>query len=259
MPTRTDPNSSERHRLAARRLVNARRAGVALKEMLPDCKPDSMQDALKIQDLATELLEQKVRGWKVFTPPGGELARGGILESVFFEDGARFAAELAPFLGVEAEIAFRLEADLPKRSTPYSREDVAPLVSACPAIEFIHSRYIDFNAVSLHERVADHFLNGGFAQGTTVRDWKSLDLANARLKLEIDGIPVIEAIGGHPAGDPVLPVVDLANHFRADRGLKAGEIITTGSFSGLTCAKPGQTIRATFEGLGSVTVHIGRS
>jgi len=256
MLTKTDGDSSERIRLAAQRLANARRAGISLKEMLQDCRPASMCDALEIQDLATELLGEKVCGWKVFTPPAGELARGGILGSLFFEDGAQIDPTVAPFLGIEAEIAFRLEADIPQRSKPYSRNDVAPLVSACPAIEIIHSRYIDFNVVTLHERVADHFLNGGFVCGRTTRDWSSLDLAKAHLTLEINDIVVIEAIGGHPAGDPVLPVVDLANHFRTGQGLKAGQVVTTGSFSGLACVRPGQSIRATFNGLGSVAAHI---
>jgi 2-keto-4-pentenoate hydratase len=243
---------SVRTRIAAQRLVNARRAKASLKEMMADCKPMSMQEALDVQDAATEMLAEKIGGWKVFTPPGEELARGAILYSVFFEGDCDVDASLVPFLGIEAEIAFELNADLPKRAAPYTRDDVAPVVSACPAIEIIQSRYIDFNAVTLYERVADHFLNGAFVHGPTKKDWASLDLSNAHVALDVDGITVFDAIGGHPTGDPVLPVVDLANHFRSGRGLKAGEVVTTGSFSGLTCIKPGQTVKVTVDGLGSV-------
>jgi 2-keto-4-pentenoate hydratase len=197
------------------------------------------------------LLGEEVRGWKVFTPPGEELARGAILSSLFFENNSDIDASLVPFLGMEAEIAFKLNADLPKRATPYTREDVASVVSACPAIEIIQSRYIDSNAVTLYERIADHFL-GAFVQGPLKKDWTSLDLSKAHVTLEVDGIVVIDATGGHPKVDPVLPVVDLANHFRGGRGLKAGEVVTTGSFSGLVCIKPGQTVKVTVEGLGSV-------
>ena len=119
----------------------------------------------------------------------------------------------------------------------------------------IQSRYIDFNSVTLYERVADHFLNGAFIHGPAKKDWASLELSKAHVTFEVDGIAVIDVVGGHPTGDPVQPVVDLANHFRNDRGLKAGEVVTTGSFSGLACIRPGQTVKVTVEGLGSVQAH----
>ena len=162
------------------------------------------------------MLGESVRGWKVFTPPGEELARGAIISSLFFEGNCDVDASLVPFLGMEAEIAFKLNADLPKRATPYTRADVAPVVSACAAIEIIQSRYVDFNTVTLYERVADHFLSGAFVHGPVKKDWASLDLSKAHVTLAVDGIVMIDAIGGHPKGDPVLPVVDLANHFRND-------------------------------------------
>lgn len=252
MLSKVESGHSARARLAAQRLVAARRANVALKEMMADCKPTSMKEGHSAQDAATELLDEKIRGWKVFTPAGEELARGGILESVFFEGDCDIDSSLAPYLGIEAEIAFKLNADLPKRATPYTRDDVLPLVSACPAIEVIQSRYIDFNTVTLYERIADHFLNGAFVHGPVKKDWISLELPKAHVTLEVDGIVLIDAVGGHPAGDPLQPVVDLANHFRGDRGLKAGEVITTGSFSGLARIKAGQTVKVTVEGLGSV-------
>src|SRR5882757_9553574 len=213
MLNKAEAGQPARIRIAAQRLANARRAKVALKEMMADCKPMSMHEAWDVQDAATEILGEKIRGWKVFTPAGEELARGGILASVFFEGDSEIDTSLVPYLGMEAEIAFKLTADLPKRATPYARDDVAPLVSACPAIEIIQSRYIDFNATTLYERVADHFLNGGFVHGPLKKDWASLDLSNAHVTLEVDGIAVIDAVGGHPTGDPVLPVVNLANHF----------------------------------------------
>lgn len=252
MLSKVETGHSARARLAAQRLVAARRANVALKDMMADCKPMSMKEGHGAQDAATELLGETIRGWKVFTPAGEELARGAMLDSVFFEGDTDIAAALVPYLGIEAEIAFKLNADLPKRATPYTRDDVASLVSACPAIEVIQSRYIDFNAATLYERVADHFVNGAFVHGPVKKDWASLELSKAHVTLEVDGITLIDVVGGHPTGDPLQPVVDLANHFRGDRGLKAGEVVTTGSFSGLVRIKAGQTVKVTVEGLGSV-------
>ncbi len=257
MVNKVEDSPPARVRIAAKRLANARRAKISLKELMADCRPMSMQEGLAVQDAVTDILGERIRGWKVHIFDGGEIARGAILQSLFFEGDCEIDASLVPFLGIEAEIAFRLNADLPKRAAPYARDEVANLVSACPAIEVIQSRYIDFSAVTLFERVADHFLNGAFVQGPTKDDWQSLDLSTAHLTLEVNGIPVIDSVGGHTSGDPILPLVDLANHFRSGRGLKAGEVITTGSLSGLICVKPDQTVKVTFDALGSVQARFG--
>ncbi|HKY85626.1 MAG TPA: fumarylacetoacetate hydrolase family protein [Pseudorhodoplanes sp.] len=252
MLSKVETGHSARARVAAQRLVAARRANIALKQMMADCKPTSMKEGHEAQDAATELLGEKVRGWKVFALAGDELRRGAVLDSGFFEGDTDVPVALVPYLGIEAEIAFKLNADLPKRATPYTRDEVTALVSACPVIEVIQSRYMDPNAVTLYERIADHFLNGALVQGPAKKDWASLELLKAHVTLEVDGIAVIDVVGGHPTGDPFQPVVDLANHFRGDRGLNAGEVVTTGSYTGLICIKAGQTVKVTVEGLGSV-------
>ena len=63
--------------------------------------------------------------------------------------------------------------------------------------------------------------------------------------------------GGHPLGDPLAPLVWLANHLNA-RGLAlaAGQIVTTGSCNGAQNVRPGQTVSAYFSGLGTSVVQL---
>ena len=58
--------------------------------------------------------------------------------------------------------------------------------------------------------------------------------------------------GGQAAGDPLLPAVALANDLPG--GIKAGQFITTGTYTGMTVAKPGQAVAAVFAGVGKVEV-----
>ena len=58
--------------------------------------------------------------------------------------------------------------------------------------------------------------------------------------------------GGHIAGDPLLPAVALVNDLPG--GIKAGQFITTGTYTGMTFAKVGQTVVAEFAGFGAVEV-----
>ena len=53
----------------------------------------------------------------------------------------------------------------------------------------------------------------------------------------------------------MLPAVALVNDLRGGSGTRAGQIVTTGTYTGLQYAKPGQTVAVTFKDFGSVEVR----
>ncbi|MEO6748866.1 MAG: fumarylacetoacetate hydrolase family protein, partial [Casimicrobiaceae bacterium] len=81
------------------------------------------------------------------------------------------------------------------------------------------------------------------------------DLAQIAVTLTIDGALVEQRNGGHPTVDPLLPAVALANHLRTRGGVAAGRVMTTGTYTKLAFAKPGQTVVATFADFGSAEVR----
>ncbi len=234
---------------AAELLVAARRTGKLL-DALPDaCKPRTLEDAVAIQDATLAALGETVAGWKAALV-GGRVVRGAIMASRVFESGARVAAATMPLLGIEAEIAFRFERDLPPGGHSY--EDVAAAVSAFAAIEIVDSRFRSHHDVTEQERNADFVTNGGFVRGPSAAGWRTLDLTNIAVTLTIGGQEVVKRNGGHAAGDPFLPAFALANDLPG--GIKAGQFVTTGTYTGLTVAKPGQTVVVEFAGVGAVEV-----
>src|SRR3569833_4384171 len=114
------------------------------------------------------LLGDPIVGWKVATAPDGRLARGGLLRSRVFSDGATGPSALVPLLGVEAEIAFLLERDLSPRATAYTYEEVADAVTALLAIEIVDSRFRGYPAAPYLDRLADFMSNGAFVRGAAV-------------------------------------------------------------------------------------------
>ena len=68
-----------------------------------------------------------------------------------------------PLLGIEAEIAFRFERDLP--AGKYSYAQVADAVTAFAAIEIVDSRFRTYPDLPLMDRHADCVSNGGFVRG----------------------------------------------------------------------------------------------
>jgi 2-keto-4-pentenoate hydratase len=243
---------------AAALLIEARRSGILLDGLPASCRPQDLDQAHAIQDATVAALGEAVAGWKVGAPIDGSIVRGALLRSRIITSGGSIAAARVPLLGVEAEIAFRFDRALDRREPPYEYAEVAASVTAFPAIEIVDSRFRDYRGTPLIERIADCVSNGAFVEGAAQRRWREFDLSKLDARLEIDGQVVVQRVGGHPAGDPLLPAVDLVNDLRHATGVRAGQIMTTGTYTGLNFAKPGQRVSAIFEGFGSVEVHLLR-
>ena len=87
--------------------------------------------------------------------------------------------------------------------------------------------------------------------GPELANWKQLDLANLRVNAWVNGELVWQQIGGHPIGDPVGVAVALVNLLRDQNGVKAGQVVTTGSCTRIRYLQPGDRFEVEFEGLGS--------
>jgi 2-keto-4-pentenoate hydratase len=243
-------------RQAAALLIEARRTGVLLDALPAACCPQNVDDAHAIQDATIAALGDRVAGWKVGSALDGKVVRGAILQSRILASGATIAASMVPLLGVEAEVAFHFDRALGPRERAYEYDEVAAAVTAFPAIEIVDSRFRDYRNAPLIERIADCVSNGAFVSGASVRRWRDSDLSKLDARIEADGEVMTRRTGGHPSGDPLLPAIDLANDLRHTTGVLAGQLMTTGTYTGLNFAKSGQRIRATFDGFGSVEVYL---
>jgi 2-keto-4-pentenoate hydratase len=124
-----------------------------------------------------------------------------------------------------------------------------------PAIEIIDSRYADWLKVSLPSIVADMGSNGALVVGPAVKRWRTLDLAKPAVRMTVDGKVVGEGTGAAVMGDPADALVWLANLARRRGGLAAGDMVTTGTCTGLQRAPAGaSTVVGDFGKLGSVTI-----
>jgi 2-keto-4-pentenoate hydratase len=239
---------------AAALLVQARRSMQPIAGLPEACRPASVTDAHDIQDATTAALGKAVGAFKAMTPPDGEPNRGVIYEGTILPTPARMPSAQVPACGVEGEVAFIFRRDLPPRSRPYTRDEVSAVVEALAAIEVVHSRYADRNAVSNLENLADSISNGGFVHAPPVADWRGLPLGKLKVRLTVNGETVIEKEGGHPTGDPLGVAVALVNMMREQNGVRTGQFVTCGSWTGLRFLKPGDVCGVSFEGLGAAEV-----
>ena len=244
----------------ARILAYARQTGEPVDGLPAEAAPRGEEEAVAIQRQVLEILGDRVAGWKCATPSGRSPSAACLGQAGFIQSPGRLKFRADRAMGVEAEIAFRLRTDLPgcAGGQPYTRDDIVEAIGgALPAIELVQSRYIDRQRVSEPVGAADSISNFGLVHGEEITGWHGLDLSRLRVVLTFGDEVQVDGVGGNPSGDPLLPVVWLANRLpKLGLYLRAGEIVTTGSCTGLLFVKPGAAIAATFEGLGTASLDL---
>lgn len=176
-----------------------------------------------------------------------ELSDGGILEP------SRMIQPKA-----EAEVAIILGADLNDPNVTRAQVEEA-VESVVAAIEIVDSRIADWK-ITFADTVADNGSSGLFVLGKERKPLKGLDLWTCGMALEVNGDVVSLGAGcaclGHPLNAATWLAQTLAQ--RVD-GLRKGDIVLTGALGPMVAIRPGDVVRATIGGLGSVGFTYGKN
>ena len=237
-------------------LLDARRTNVTIVDLPPELQPTSLDEAYWIQSQMIPSFGD-IGGWKVgasapdATPMAAPMPRAFIAANAATLSGHRFR-----FRGLEAEVAFLLGEDLPPRSLPYTREEVLAAVQSChPAIEVLESGLTDPTLATRLSAIADMQMHGGFVFGPPCPEWRSIDFAQEHVTLAVDASVRVERTGSNTSGDLLRLLPWLANEGAARTGgLRAGQWITTGSWTGVTLGMSSSTVDAHFSTLGRVSL-----
>jgi 2-keto-4-pentenoate hydratase len=243
----------------ASEMLLAVRHGGAATHGLGDAAPADEREALAIQQEVLVRRGGRIGGWKCATPPGKAVSQALLDARGIMPAPAHVAVPKGARIGIETEIAFRMGRDLPAKATPWTREEVAEAVAACfPAIELVESRYADMTAVSPFEAMADNIAHAGLVLGADVPDWRERNLNDLAVHQMAGAAVQVARRGANPAGDPLLSLTRLANHLHGfGLQLEAGQVVTTGSWTGLLFVEGGQRITGGFDGIGEVVVELG--
>ena len=262
---------------AAKSLVNASRAhglsaiGNAVKLLVDahrgrkpaetaDIALKSEDDAYRIQDAVYARLWAGARpaAWKAGGPSDKvEPTASPIPPERVQRSPATVAASSLNMLGVEAEVAYKLAKDLPPRAKPYKeKEIIAAVGEVIVAIEICDTRLADFKGSSGLWKLADFQTNGGLVTGSGTAEWQKIDFTKQAVEFRIGG-RTSTAKGAHSFGNPfrLLPWL-VAHCAKRGMGLHAGDVITTGAWTGLEIAQPGDEVVAKFPGIGEARLQI---
>ncbi len=151
-----------------------------------------------------------------------------------------------------------LAKDLPPREEAYSAREVEEAVAwVAPGFEIVGPRFSGGLPGAGLLAIADGGVNIDFVLGPRHEAWQALDLTAHEAVLSINGQ---ERARGHSGmllfGDPVRAVAWLASQPSiAPRGIRAGDVVTTGTCTGITPLAPGDEAEADFGPMGVVTAR----
>lgn len=231
-----------------------------------ELQPRSLDDAYAIQARVAALSGEVVAGWSIEATSAQSRRQlslpapysGRLLASGLYESPAALAAprRLQPVM--EAAFVFRLARDLPARVERYHAEEVAAAVATLhPSITLATSHLRDWTSLPALDLIADSGTDTALVYGTGVHDWRDLGLAGLPVCLSVNGRSVRNGLGENAMGGPLTALTWLANHrARAGDGLHAGQMLDTGSVTGLYLPRPGDVAEADFGPLGSVKLTI---
>jgi len=226
---------------------------------LPEAlRPQTNDAAYAVQDLVMAQLGT-TGAWKVGAPGIAATPNcAPIARSVIFGDGATVPGGLLRLRGVEVEIGFKLGADLPPRDRPYETDDIrAAIASTHLMLEIVESRYVDWRVVDKPSVLADFNSNGALVVGPALPEGAGGDYTGLTASVTFDGVEKASFTNGNPAKDLLRLVTWLANHCAARcGGLRSGDLVTTGSHTGMQFAVPGTKVTGSFSSLGSVSAQL---
>lgn len=248
----------------AARQIRAARKEHRLLDKLSGSPPATMADGYRIQDAFMRSWGSPLAGWKVgATAPKVQEIYGADepFYGPFYQPDV-YASPAQPSSGsfghhcIECEFAFRFARDLAPRDEKFSRAEILDAIDVLiPAFELISPRFDTLLQDNVALAAADCALNGGMVLGQPVENWRQLELESHPVVLTVDDEKIAEGTGANVLGHPFNVLDWLANTLpERGLGLKAGEIVSTGTCTGFHYVEPGQRAVAEYGKIGRIEI-----
>jgi 2-keto-4-pentenoate hydratase len=249
---------------AAAGLLEAYASGIPVRPLTESLPGLNVQEAYAIQLAQVRQWQAggaRVKGHKVGLTSAAMQRQLGVdqpdfgylLDTMFLPEGV--TADIGRFLQpkAEPEIAFVLGKPLRGPGVTVA-EALAAVDFVLPALEIIDSRIADWK-ITLPDTIADNASSGAVVLGSRPVKPDTLDLALAGCLLHRNGRLEGTGAGGAVLGSPVNALVWLANTLGPlGATLEAGHVVLPGSVCTAIPFGSGDTVSATFDRIGTVSV-----
>jgi len=250
------------HESAAQLLLAARKRGTPGPRIPAEFRPTDIDDGLANQARMTALLGQPVGGYKCSLPSA---PRPVLLAPIFAPTIAHASPCPVRAIGatvrIEPEIAFVMARDLLPRASPYTENEIRNAIKeARLALEILGSRYSDPDSATFPEMLADGLANQGLLVGPVLRDPWDRELESLRIVIDAPWGVLATHEGKHADGHPLRPLYWLANYLAVGgTPLRAGMIVTTGSYCGAVDVPTDTPLSFAYGNLGTLSATLTRA
>jgi 2-keto-4-pentenoate hydratase len=222
--------------------------------------PRNVKDAYLVQEGVLRRLSggRRPTAWKVSpVRDGSDPLASPVPPACVHASPATIPAGERLLLGVECEIAFRFER-APRVELTEAHDPLDSIGEALVLMELCETRLANWSEAPPMWRLADFQSHGAFVVGSGRGYWRAIDYAHQEAELRIDGRVATRTVGGHATRDLSALLAWTVRHC-ARRGmpLAAGDIVTTGTWTGLTAVRPGEELVAVFPGIGEARLRLG--
>ncbi|AJP48637.1 4-oxalocrotonate decarboxylase [Rugosibacter aromaticivorans] len=247
------------------RVLAAQRGAYAIPKLTDDFPAMTVDDGYAVQAALRRRLCAEGRrqaGWKIGLTSKAKMQQMGVsvpsigflMEDTARADGSTISTQDLVHPRVECEIAFFTKAEL--RGPDCTAEQVLAATDyVVPAIEIIDSRFSGFK-FDLPSVIADNGSSARFVPGSTRHTVDALDLRAIHVSLEKNGEPVVAGVSDAVLGNPAIAIAMLVNLLAVQgESLPAESFVMSGAITEAIPVKAGDSIRAKFDGMGSVNIQ----
>jgi 2-keto-4-pentenoate hydratase len=228
-------------------LMSARRSGRRV-DASTLMSPDYRQ-AFLIQQKVQALIGP-VGGFKVARRTDGPPAIAPTPANNTFPSGSEIS--IRDVMGIELEIGFEALSDFSAGMIDAPSRYFRPRI----VLELVDARLTNIDNDSM-KKLADMQITEGLVVGAAFDDWDGSDFSTVRANMRCGERHVVDGTVGVPGGSALaalgLFLDNVGNHCG---GLRAGQIVITGSLSGLEYFEAGTEVAGSIEGIGAVSCHL---
>jgi 2-keto-4-pentenoate hydratase len=228
--------------------------------------PATQDEAEAIQDYNLRRSAEPVGAWKLGATTGASKAAlglkrpfaGAVAAGRVFRSGATIPAGMLRQRGVEVEIAFRLDRDLPADGEPWTAELIREAIgSVHAAFEIPNARMEKIGAYGAPALVADNGAASVAIIGDGIEAWSPDALSSLAVTLRLGDAPVVTGSSADVVPSVFGALVEvLAGLQRRGYDLYHGQFFLTGSCTPFAPAGIGVAAVGEIEAIGKVSARL---
>lgn len=251
---------------AATALAAAHSNGRRIAHFNDEIAPRDLEQAYNVQAAVAQLCGKTVAAYKIgmahrdiWSSAGLDEPIVGIIDkSEIFKEPASLVVGQNHLMIVESEIIFEIGSDVKLEDAPFTAASIQKHVAHLYAgFEVCNSRFEDSDNISIPALIADNscadrILLGDELTGGSIRDFDDLPVILFRSR-EADVIGTTANV----CNNPFEALAWLANWCSLrGTGLLRGQLVASGSCTGMTRVELGETVTARFGNMGEVTMKL---